>query len=144
MTSSHPDQAEAGYDGRVLLVTKGLDLGGLERVVVDLAIGLLARNVSVEVAVVNPRRCAFVPMLDAAGVLVDVLDGHDIVGSARRVPLTHDHQRSPISRGPRARPVPCICRPLRRPAGSDSYDGSYAVDIAAYAHSSRMEVNGAT
>ena len=80
MTSSHPDQAEAGYDGRVLLVTKGLDLGGLERVVVDLAIGLLARNVSVEVAVVNPRRCAFVPMLDAAGVRVHALDGHDIVG----------------------------------------------------------------
>lgn len=87
MERSPSDEAEAAYDGRVLLVTKGLDLGGLERVVVDLAIGLLARKIDVEVAVVNPRRRAFVPMLDAAGVRVHELGGHDVVGvrAARRL-----------------------------------------------------------
>ena len=40
---------------RVLLVTKGLDLGGIERVVVDLSSGLLARGVPVEVALVKGK-----------------------------------------------------------------------------------------
>ena len=72
---------------RVLLVTKGLDLGGVERVVVDLAIGLSARGVDVEVAVVNSRRDRLAPVLDAAGITVHRLDGSDLIGAgaARRL-----------------------------------------------------------
>lgn len=65
---------------RVLLVTKGLDIGGLERVVVDLALGLSARGAVVEVAVVNPRRCQLRPLLDEAGVAVHDLGGSDRIG----------------------------------------------------------------
>lgn len=40
----------------VLLVLKGLDIGGIERLVVDLATALARRGAVVEVAVVNDRR----------------------------------------------------------------------------------------
>lgn len=64
----------------VLFVVKGLDLGGLERVVTDLAIGLLRRQVPVEVAVINSSRDQLVPALQAAGVPVHLLGGTDLVG----------------------------------------------------------------
>jgi glycosyltransferase involved in cell wall biosynthesis len=72
---------------RILLVTKGLDLGGIERIVVDLALGLAARGVEVEVAVVNSNRDRLVPPLVDAGVIVDQLDGSDLIGvrAARRL-----------------------------------------------------------
>ena len=66
--------------GSVLLVVKGLDLGGIERVVSDLAIGLHRRGVCVAVALVNPRRAQFVPSLTEAGVAVHQLGGTDTVG----------------------------------------------------------------
>ncbi len=65
---------------RVLLVTKGLDLGGLERVVTDLAVGLQRRGVSMTVAVVSDRRDRLVPKLDASGVTVIRLGGSDRIG----------------------------------------------------------------
>lgn len=65
---------------RVLLVTKGLDLGGLERIVTDLAVGLGKRGWTVAVAVVNPRRDQLVPTLDRAGVVVHRLAGTDRIG----------------------------------------------------------------
>ena len=66
--------------GAVLLVTKGLDLGGVERIVVDLAVGLTRRGWLVEVAVVNERRNAFRPVLEGAGVRVHGLGGGDRIG----------------------------------------------------------------
>lgn len=72
---------------RVLLVTKGLDLGGVERIVVDLAVGLREAGAAVEVALVNPRRSALVPALGE--VPVRELGGTDMVGlaAARRLAL---------------------------------------------------------
>jgi glycosyltransferase involved in cell wall biosynthesis len=67
-------------DPRILLVTKGLDLGGIERIVVDLASGLAARGVDVEVAVVNSERDRLIPPLVDAGVTVHRLGGSDLVG----------------------------------------------------------------
>ena len=66
---------------RILLVTKGLDLGGIERVVVDLAVGLSARGVPVEVALVNSKRDRMVSSLVDAGVTVHRLDGTDLIGA---------------------------------------------------------------
>jgi glycosyltransferase involved in cell wall biosynthesis len=72
---------------RVLLVAKGLDVGGIERIVVDLAVGLAAAGTTVEVAVVNEHRGALVPVLEAAGIVVHALRGSDRVGlgAARRL-----------------------------------------------------------
>ena len=67
---------------RVLLVTKGLDLGGIERIVVDLAVGLRRRDLDVEVAVVNPDRNQLQHHLDDAGVPVHSLGGTDRIGIA--------------------------------------------------------------
>lgn len=67
---------------RVLLVVKGLDLGGLERVVVDLAAGLARAGTPVEVAVVNERRHQLWDELAATGVPVHGLGGTDRVGPA--------------------------------------------------------------
>lgn len=64
----------------LLLVTKGLDIGGLERIVVDLALAMRARGVPVEVAVVNDRRFALGPSLEDAGVVIHRLGGSDKVG----------------------------------------------------------------
>jgi len=66
--------------GSVLLIAKGLDLGGVERVVVDLAKALRGHSVAVEVAVVNGRRRQFAPPLEALGVPVHLLDGTDRIG----------------------------------------------------------------
>ncbi len=65
---------------RILLVTKGLDLGGIERIVVDLALGLSGRGVDVEVAVVNSHRDRLMPTLADVGVTVHRLDGSDLIG----------------------------------------------------------------
>lgn len=64
----------------VLMVTKGLDLGGLERVVVDLAFALQRRGLSVEVAVVNGSRDALIAPLEQRGVVVHRLGGTDRIG----------------------------------------------------------------
>ncbi|MEO7572231.1 MAG: glycosyltransferase [Acidimicrobiales bacterium] len=71
----------------VLLVVKGLDIGGLERIVIDLAIGLAECGAGVEVAVVNGRRDGLAgPLLDA-GVPLHDLGGTDRIGlrAARRL-----------------------------------------------------------
>lgn len=65
---------------RVLLVTKGLDLGGIERIVVDLAIGLSRRGADVDVAVVNDRRSRLAEPIHGAGIQVIELGGTDRVG----------------------------------------------------------------
>lgn len=65
---------------RILLVVKGLDLGGAERVVTDLATHLARRDAEVEVAVINARRVALLPVLAAAGITVHELPGSDRVG----------------------------------------------------------------
>lgn len=65
---------------RVLLVSKGLDIGGIERIVVDLALGLHKRGVSVEVAVVNDCRDQLVSQLEQGGVIVCRLGGSDRIG----------------------------------------------------------------
>jgi glycosyltransferase involved in cell wall biosynthesis len=71
---------------RIVLVTKGLDIGGLERVVVDLANGLVARGDEVDLAVVNDRRDALVGALSPE-VRVHRLGGGDRIGwsAARRL-----------------------------------------------------------
>ena len=72
---------------RVLLVTKGLDLGGIERVVTDLALGLSAAGVDVEVALVNSERDRLAHVVTDAGIVVHRLDGTDLIGigAARRL-----------------------------------------------------------
>jgi glycosyltransferase involved in cell wall biosynthesis len=72
---------------RVLLVTKGLDLGGIERIVADLATGLHDVGVDVEVALVNSRRDRLAPTIERAGVTVHRLAGSDAIGvdAARRI-----------------------------------------------------------
>ena len=71
----------------VLLVAKGLDIGGIERIVVDLAVSYARRGVPVEVAVVNDRRDQLLPLLTDAGVVVHRLGGSDRIGvaAARRL-----------------------------------------------------------
>jgi glycosyltransferase involved in cell wall biosynthesis len=87
---------------RVLLVVKGLDIGGIERVVVDLAIGLAQRGAAPAVAVVNDRRDGLMGLLDAEGVAVHRLGGSDRIGargawrlgrlaSSRRFDVVHVH-----------------------------------------------------
>ncbi|MGK2949784.1 MAG: glycosyltransferase family 4 protein, partial [Acidimicrobiales bacterium] len=72
---------------RVLLVVKGLDIGGIERIVVDLATGLTAAGEHVEVAVVNGARDGLTFLLHEAGVTVHALGGSDRIGwrAARRL-----------------------------------------------------------
>jgi glycosyltransferase involved in cell wall biosynthesis len=72
---------------RVLLVVKGLDIGGIERIVVDLATGLTAAGDTVEVAVVNGSRDGLLHLLQDAGVRTHDLGGHDRIGrkAARRL-----------------------------------------------------------
>jgi glycosyltransferase involved in cell wall biosynthesis len=67
---------------RVLLVTKGLDIGGLERVVVDLAAAMRRRGVDVEVALVNSRRDALAEALHRHSIPVHELGGTDRIGWA--------------------------------------------------------------
>lgn len=71
----------------VLLVTKGLDIGGIERVVVDLAGAVAERDVPVEVAVVNGDRDGLAGVLAATGVPLRSLGGTDHIGlgAARRL-----------------------------------------------------------
>ena len=71
----------------VLLVTKGLDIGGIERIVVDLANALSANGATVHVAVVNDRRNGLRSQLDATSVTVHELGGSDRIGwrAARRL-----------------------------------------------------------
>lgn len=104
---------------RVLLVTKGLDIGGIERVVVDLAVGLTGAGASVEVAVVNERRHGLLALLQVAGVPVHGLGGTDLVGASaarrlaalaadRRFDVVHAHGPLPalVTRlAPSHRPV---------------------------------------
>jgi glycosyltransferase involved in cell wall biosynthesis len=72
---------------RVLLVTKGLDLGGIERIVTDLAVGLAAAGVDVHVALVNSARDRLTHVIEDAGITVHRLDGSDMIGidAARRL-----------------------------------------------------------
>jgi glycosyltransferase involved in cell wall biosynthesis len=72
---------------RTLLVTKGLDIGGIERIVVDLAVGLSRRGAAVEVAVVNDERDGLAGVLRDAGVAVHGLGGTDLVGLPAAVRL---------------------------------------------------------
>lgn len=74
---------------RVLLVVKGLDLGGLERVVVDLATWLCERGVEVEVALVNDRRCALAGEIESAGIALHRLGGSDYIGVTAARALTN-------------------------------------------------------
>lgn len=119
---------------RVLLVTKGLDIGGIERIVVDLALGLARRGAAPEVAVVNDRRDGLMGTLDAARVPVHRLGGTDRIGgagawhlarlaAARRFDVVHVHGPLPaiVARlAPRHRPVVTtshtLWRGLRAPA----------------------------
>lgn len=59
----------------VLLVTKGLDIGGVERIVTDLAVGLGGREVDVAVALINPDRDRLAPIIEAGGITVHRLAG---------------------------------------------------------------------
>ncbi|MFT6290189.1 MAG: glycosyltransferase involved in cell wall biosynthesis [Ilumatobacter sp.] len=65
---------------RILFVTKGLDIGGIERMVVGLAIGLQQRGHHVEVALVNEYRDQLVPEFASTSVKVHQLRGTDRIG----------------------------------------------------------------
>ncbi len=66
---------------RLLYVTKGLDIGGLERLVASTAIGLTNRGHHVDVAVVNGRRDRLASVLESEGVYVVRLAGSDRLGA---------------------------------------------------------------
>lgn len=93
---------------RVLLVAKGLDIGGVERMVVSLAVGLRERGDDIEVAVVNSGRRQLEPELVAAGVPVHWLRGTDHIGvrgalalagmaGSKRFDIVHVHGPLPAS-----------------------------------------------
>lgn len=104
---------------RVLLVAKGLDIGGIERIVVDLAVGLARRGAEPEVAVVNDRRDGLMELLDGEDVVLHRLGGSDRIGAGggwhlarlaaqRRFDVVHVHGPLPalVARlAPRHRPV---------------------------------------
>jgi len=104
---------------RVLLVAKGLDIGGIERIVVDLAVGLARRGAAPEVAVVNDRRDGLMGLLEDERVVVHRLGGTDRIGlvgtghlarlaAARRFDVVHVHGPLPavvVRMTPRHRPV---------------------------------------
>lgn len=73
--TGRPDEAP-----RILLVTKGLDIGGIERMVVALALGLRTQGHDVEVAVVNDRRDQLLSELETGGIAVHRLGGTDRIG----------------------------------------------------------------
>lgn len=77
-----------GRPMRVLLVTKGLDIGGIERIVVDLAGGLAKRGCVVEVAVVNDRRDRLVGAL-GTDIVLHRLGGSDRIGFGASRRLAH-------------------------------------------------------
>ena len=105
---------------RVLLVSKGLDLGGLERIVIDLALGLTAAGAAVEVAVVNDRRDALIATLETAGVTVHRLGGTDRVGvgAARRLMQLARAQRFDVVHA--HGPLPAVLVRLAAPHNSAS------------------------
>ena len=115
---------------RVLLVTKGLDLGGIERIVVDLAVGLRSRGLDVEVAVVNPERNQLQHHLDAAGVPVHPLGGTDRIGiaAARCAPAPDPHRRLRRRPCPRAAPRRALPALGRRP-DRRRHHRAHAVDV---------------
>lgn len=93
-------------DPRVLLVVKGLDLGGIERMVAELAIGLHERGGPVEVAVVTDRRDRLAGRISAAGVPLHRMGGTDRFGwrpsarlarlvRSRRYDVVHAHSPAP-------------------------------------------------
>ena len=104
---------------RVLLVVKGLDIGGIERIVVDLAVGLARHGAAPEVAVVNDRRDGLLGPLTANDVALHRLGGTDRIGAAAtwrlarlvaapRFDVVHVHGPLPalVARlAPRHRPV---------------------------------------
>lgn len=65
----------------VLYVTKGLDIGGIERIVVDLAIGMTHRGIKAEVAVFNGTRDKMAGALVDAGVRVHTLGTSDLISA---------------------------------------------------------------
>lgn len=75
-----PDPEPADAHPTVLLVTKGLDIGGLERIVVDLALVLDRRGIETHVAVVSDQRDALVPALSGSNVQLHHLGGSDRIG----------------------------------------------------------------
>ena len=78
---------------RILLVSKGLDIGGIERMVVDLANALARSGVDVHVAVVNDRRDGLIGQLERSGITLHRLGGSDLIGfraAARLARLVRD------------------------------------------------------
>lgn len=67
---------------RVLFVVKGLDIGGVERIVVDLAIGVRRRGWVAEVAVMNGNRMQLASLLQRYDVPCRVIGGSDRPGVA--------------------------------------------------------------
>ena len=120
-------------DMRVLLVTKGLDLGGIERMVVDLALGLTAQGVDVEVAVVNSRRDRLAPALDAAGITLHRLDGTDTIGIRGAAPPRPPGRRLAVRRRARPRPIACGRGPARHPRAPTGHHLSHPLGFAATA-----------
>lgn len=65
---------------RVLLLTKGLDVGGVERMVVSLGAGLSVRGLDVEVGIINGDRNGLQDEIDASGLTQHRLRGTDRIG----------------------------------------------------------------
>ena len=116
---------------RVLLVTKGLDLGGVERVVVDLAVGLSARGVDVEVAVVNSRRDRLAPVLDAAGITAAPARRQRPHRRRCRPSARPARHRPAIRRRPRPRSAAHRRRPTRDPWAQDGQFIAHPVEFTA-------------
>lgn len=104
---------------RVLMLTKGLDVGGAERVVADLATHLVDNGHDVEIAVISGSRLALAPLLRSRGVGVVSLPGNDRVGlrgvlavrrSLRRgkYDVVHAHGPAAIALAGRFSPRPVV------------------------------------
>ncbi len=101
------------------MLTKGLDVGGAERVVVDLATHLADSGHHVTVAVISGRRLALAPLLRSQGVGVLAMPGNDRVGlrgvlaarHALRQPdwdVVHAHGPAAIALAGRFSPRPVV------------------------------------
>jgi glycosyltransferase involved in cell wall biosynthesis len=90
---------------RVLWLTKGLGFGGVERLIVQMAARLDPRRYQLDVAYLLPWKDAFVPELEASGIVPICLDARRTVDPGwvvrlRRLLAQHDyalvHTHSPV------------------------------------------------
>jgi glycosyltransferase involved in cell wall biosynthesis len=101
----------------LLEVTKGLDRGGMERIVVDIAVGRHQHGNETRVVVVNGTRRALAEELERTGVPVAWLPGSDRVGRRGLVALATEIRSARSSTIHAHGPWPIVAAALLRRSG---------------------------